>query len=112
MFGHSLCPILSCYLTGWLSDKDYLFIYFLGLYHVTDGLVFSVHNMKHTGLGTKLTFSKSIQICILALVFTITYQPGYLVPKHENTKSNIFVQSELAGAIHKSDYFIFPRMDQ
>ena len=31
---------------------------------------------------------------------------------HENTKSNLFVQSDLAGAIHNSDCFIFPRMDQ
>ena len=30
----------------------------------------------------------------------------------EDNESKIFVQSELEGAIHKSDCFIFPRMDQ
>ena len=90
-----------------LSDKDYLFIYYLGLYHVTEGLVFSVQNMKHTGLGTKLTFSKSVPIRILALVSTLLTR--LLSPLiHENTKSIPWH----ALAIHRSDCFIFPRMDQ
>ena len=103
IYSHSLCLILSCFLTGWLSDRDYLFMYYLGLYHVTEDLVFSVQNVKHTGPGTMLTFFKSIPICILALVSIYYYLLTRLLRPfiHENTKSNLFVQSELAGTIHK-----------
>ena len=103
--GHSLCPILSCYLTAYLYS---------GLYHVIEGLVFSVQNMKHTDLGTKLTFSKSIPICILALVsiycYLLTRLLSHLI--HEIPSPTFLHSLSLHGPIYKSDCFIFPRMDQ
>ena len=73
----------------------FIFIYHLGLYHVTEGLISSVQNMKHTCLGTKLTFSKSIPVCILALVSIYYYLPTRLLSPliHENAKSNLFFSS-------------------
>ena len=107
-------PPFSFLLSDWLIIRQGLSIYLLLRYvpcncglgifsteHETHrswdkGDIFQIHTNLHSGLS------------IYCYLLTKLLSP--LI--HENTKSNLFVQSELAGAIHKSDCFIFPRMDQ
>ena len=111
-------PLILSYtflLSDWLIIRQGLSIYLLfrSVPCSCGFAIFSTEPETHRSWD-KVDIFQSIPICMLALVSIYYYLLTRLLSPliHENTKYNLFVRSELAGAIHKSDCLIFPRIDQ